>query len=272
MNDPLKMSSPTTFAPTGNAISLRALQFGAMPSGLPDGPMIAGSGPAPAHASRSRSRGKRKALETTDIFGLSGSGSSPRDNLYLSLANRLRQRTDSLGSTLFSLTWKRRTTPSGRSIFALRASVPRTSANASTLPQPRSGWPTPNTSSGGPNIKSTPTHMGGMDLDGAATLANWATPSARDWKGGKASQKTMDKNGRPLNEQAVNLAGGQPARLTASGEMLTGSSAGMESGGQLNPALPRWLMALPPEWDESMVTAMQSSRKPRKSSSKPTEK
>ena len=45
-------------------------------------------------------------------------------------------------------------------------------------------WPTPNTPSGGPNVKSTPTHTGGMDLEGAVTLTNWATPTTRDHKDG----------------------------------------------------------------------------------------
>lgn len=134
----------------------------------------------------------------------------------------------------------------------------------------KSGWPTAQASDGSKGSRTMDgceaeiARKGRLDdLPSTVTwAAGWPTPHSNMMTGAGSQQEDWGVN----IQTAAQLCG--PTRLTATGEMLTGSSAGMESGGQLNPAHPRWLMGLPPEWDACAVTAMQSLPKQRKRSSK----
>lgn len=90
------------------------------------------------------------------------------------------------------------------------------SASASGL------WPTPTASLGTKGGRVTPRkgREGGTLIE-AVSARMYATPTARDWRSGKASQETMDRNSRPLSEQV---------------------------GGLLNPTWVEWLMGWPIGW------------------------
>ena len=308
-----------------------------MPCAALGGLTVAQFGPALALANLSATQAEAMGLLMSGISGRTSSNSSRSVALQMCLGSRLRARTALRGSTLFTLTWKQRDTPSGRSISALRASARRTSDSVCSLPL--NPWPTPNArdfkcgpqetyaersgTTKGDSLSnlvtavlaswSTPraedAESSGMrwgrgvadTLTAQTSLASWATPKASDGRG-EAYEPDPDCRRVEMRKQ-VSLAGwptpmagtpaqngnneagnndssrrtvdlctppNGPARLTATGQLLIGSSAETASGGQLCPGHSRWLMALPSVWDDCAVMAMQSLRKSPKSSSRRT--
>lgn len=135
------------------------------------------------------------------------------------------------------------------------------------------GWPTP--------MAGTPAQNGNNPAGNndssrrTVALAGWPTPTAKIKAGGeysdpeKALARVLGPHANDLRDFAKltdwSDADG-PARITSTGEMLTGSSAGMASGGQLNPEHSRWLMGIPKGWDACAPTETPSSRKSRRRS------
>jgi len=321
-----------------SATSSLALASGLTPYGAPAGPTTAPCGLDPALASLSARQAKERGLLTSGTYGRRGTGSSDSADLMSSLVSRLKARSSMAGSTLFNLTWKEKVTPSGRSVYLLRASVRRTAGLGFTSwrspaagdsirgvhPNPDaragrhslnneaalSGWPTPDTRPDAPNSGTnrgknwggerprltvqglgnaaqlatwptprTPTggpesgerkqelgrtESGGGDLQAVALMASWATPSSRDWKDTPGMSETgtnPDGSSRTRLDQLP-----RQVQLTVSGGGQSGFPAEMEKPGQLNPAHSRWLMGLPPVWDDCICTAIASLPRSRKRS------
>lgn len=265
---------------------------GATPCGSQDGPATGPSGRGAAPVNLSPRQALEKGMTTRDPYGGHGAGSSSSAALQRSLESRLRARLGEDGSPEYKLTWKHWDMLSGPPICALRASALRTSdngcggwptptvGNASGSQQAKgasttgrrpdgskatvslnmvaqvAGWPTPHANSHtGACVRG---RKGGVNIQTAAQMAGWATPTVRDWKSESATPKFNAKRdghvrGKPLSYQAT------------LGQMQSGSPAQTEKRGALNPALSRWLMGFPVEWDYCGDMAMRSCRSVRRS-------
>jgi hypothetical protein len=245
-------------------------------------------------------------------FGRRGFASSASAVLASSLVSRLKARLPTVGSTLFSMTWKARTTPRYRLVSLLRASARSTGDRGSgSWPTPNAGpqndqdatwqarraaikaegkngngfgltlgmaaslapWPTTTRQDalGSGRLgyvkddRMTSGMHSGTTLTDAANLATWRTPNASDAKERVTTQAASDR--RIAKGQQIGIE--MQVEMQAIGTTRDGLCAETGKRGRLNPALSRWLMGYPPAWDACAVMAMPSSRKSRKSSSKP---
>lgn len=269
-SDQFNLFSQTTSEDSPECIASPVSESGTTRFVKQAGQKIAKFGAEVAPANPSARPANAKAKRMKGIYGQSSFDSSPSDDLSWSLANKLRAVTDLNGSTMYTLTWEAAITLSGLRLPRLAATALRTDESACT------SWPSPRTS----DTNGAGEHGdGGMDLRMTATLAQpWATPASRDWRDGRASDETMDRNSRPLNEQTVQLTPwatphcprehdsevsestylGREAQLTASGVTPSGSTAATKSTGQLNPRHSAWMMGLPQIWDECAMAIVKS--------------
>lgn len=129
------------------------------------------------------------------------------------------------------------------------------------------GWPSPTATNGS---KSTRTTEGAEkeaerkgwtnDLATCAQVTGWPTPNTMT--GGQSSRGGDRKDEALMGGICRGLAMiEQPMRLTSRGTLLTGSTAGMASGGRLRAGHSRWLMRIPPAWDGCAPSVTRSTRK-----------
>jgi hypothetical protein len=286
MKEASKMLRQMTLEDSRNAISSQESVAGHKPSSLQDGLKIDQSGQEVAPANLSARQAKEKGLLTNVTSGPLSTGSSNSVSLTLFLESKLRAKLESIGSTLYRLTWKRKTMQSGRWYFQRVASELRTEDKEfGSWPTPtvddssnstrqsgtfqsltrvaRSSWGTPTVAEPGgtpeqflerkrrhnsKGLSQIGLNVTALSLQ--AQLTSWATPKV------SMGDYQKDKNGNKI----LNLSG--QAKL--SGQIVNGSTVEMENIGQLNPEHCRWLMGYPAEWGYCGATAMQSRRKSRK--------
>ena len=148
-------------------------------------------------------------------------------------------------STPYSRTWKVKTTPQGRLVFQLLASVPNTKEKESGL------WRTPDAYSGGSNLNKIKEALAEGHLkrksghtiqirlaDQVREPRLWPTPAAHEARLGYQRRDTGKKGTqKSLSTIVIDTEGGRE-----------------KTTGQLNPTWVEWLMGYPTGWTDLNVS------------------
>ena len=263
---------------TIRSTSLQGSEFGLMPSYKQAGQMTDQSLPDLVHASPGQAQEKGLITKTTEIYGGQCFGTSNSFALQQSLVSKLHQAMDCDGGILWRLTWKQRTTPQLRLIYQLRALGYRISDKDCF------GWQTPTVQDG--NARTHHNQKDGsqrLSLLGQARTSHWPTPKVQNASGSGPSRTgnridlqttagwatPLVPNGGRTQSIETTITGKRPNGVKAQialnnqAQLCSGSTAGTKSIGQLNPALARWLMGLPPIWCKAAILAHRQRRQRR---------
>lgn len=264
------MSHQKTLKGTHNAIFSPESGDGVEHCNSQDGEQTDLFGQEARPASRSQLQGSRKEQMTNDTCGPSGSILSESADLQSYLESRLAPLLDTDGLIPCKKTWKQKTTPAQRRYCQLQVSALCTKGTGSgSWPTPsatdhkggyqggriRNGkwsadrldqaaqltsqWLTPTTSDMNGTRKLDGKRSGGLNTQ--ATLVNWPTPQARDYKG---------SSGRSLKGQEFDLPTAAILPTQVTGITPNKSTAEMvrSDSSQLNPRFSLWLMGYPIAW------------------------
>jgi hypothetical protein len=239
INATLGKSMLATLTASHNAISSQGSEDGVTPydSRCTQTIDLFGQDHAPANPSPQPEKAKHLAMNATS--GPLGSGLSELADQAEFMGNKLKRLLNGVGSTLFTLIWKRKATPLGRPYYQLAASGRRTSdkgfgshaqdnlgahhhlsCGSGDHLDDRTSWPSPNA---GPQndgdttwqqrrVKLKEKHGNGngfgMVLGQAAQLASWPTPTLHDAERGGQEKRAMGETRHGSNLQDFTLTAG----------------------------------------------------------------